>query len=84
MRNLLLGVLVLSAFSCTRKWSDKDKSEFYSGCLSSATANKDIKDPKKYCSCLLQKVVAKYPNANDAKYIKYDSTAKQLARECMK
>ncbi|MGZ3997878.1 MAG: hypothetical protein ACXVKM_09425 [Flavisolibacter sp.] len=72
------------AFSCTRKWNDKDKSEFYSGCLSSATANKDIKDPKTYCSCLLQKVEAKYPNANDAKYIKYDSTVKQLARECMK
>ncbi|MGZ3845730.1 MAG: hypothetical protein ACXVBH_06720 [Flavisolibacter sp.] len=84
MRYCLLFLLILLAFSCTRKWNDKDKSEFYSGCLSSATANKDIKDPKTYCSCLLQKVVAKYPNANDAKYIKYDSTVKQLARECMK
>ncbi|MGZ3852011.1 MAG: hypothetical protein ACXVBX_04415 [Flavisolibacter sp.] len=84
MRYCLLFLLILLAFSCTRKWNDKDKSEFYSGCLSSATANKDIKDPKNYCSCLLQKVVAKYPNANDAKYIKYDSTVKQLARECMK
>lgn len=58
-------------------------SEFYSGCLSGASKNKEIKDPKAYCNCLLQKVVAKYPNANDAKYIKYDSTIRQLAKDCL-
>jgi hypothetical protein len=84
MKILLISLLLIPAFSCKRKWNEKDKSEFYSGCLTSATANKDIKDPKTYCSCLLQKVVAKYPNANHAKYIKYDTTVKQLARECMK
>lgn len=84
MRNfflLLFCVLLLGA--CKRKWTDKDKADFYSGCLNNATKNHDIKDSKSYCSCLLQKIVAKYPNANDAKYIKYDSTAKQLARECL-
>jgi len=84
MRNLLICLVVLCAFSCARKWTDKDKSEFYSGCLNSATTNKDIKDPKSYCSCLLQKVVAKYTDANDVKYLKYDSTGRQLARDCMK
>jgi hypothetical protein len=74
----------VSLFSCKRKWTDKDKSDFYSGCLNNAVTNKDVKDPKSYCNCLLQKVVAKYPNANDAKYIKYDSTVKQLAQECLK
>jgi len=76
-------LLILSLFSCKRKWTDSDKSDFYSGCLNSAVKNKDITNAKSYCNCLLQKVVAKYPNANDAKYIKYDSTIKQLARECL-
>jgi hypothetical protein len=84
MRYLILIFLALSLFSCKRKWTDKDKADFYSGCLSSATKNKDIKDPKSYCSCLLQKVVTKYPNANDAKYIMYDSTIKRLASDCLK
>lgn len=84
MRYYFFLFMIISLISCKSKWTDKDKSDFYSGCLSSATTNKDIKDPKTYCSCLLQKVVAKYPNANDAKYIKYDSTVKVLARECLK
>jgi hypothetical protein len=83
MRNLILFLFLLLLFSCKRKWTEKDKSDFYSGCLNSAVKNKDIANPKTYCSCLLQKVVAKYPNANDGKYIKYDSTVRQLARECM-
>ena len=58
--------------------------EFYSGCLSKVATGSDIKEPKAYCNCLLQKIVAKYPNANDAKYIKYDSTIRQLARDCLK
>jgi hypothetical protein len=84
MKIVVLLLFVITAFSCKRQWNEKDKSDFYSGCLNNATTNKDIKDPKTYCSCLLQKVVAKYPNANDARYIKYDTTVKQLARDCMK
>jgi hypothetical protein len=84
MRNFILFLLPLCLSACTRKWTDKDKNDFYAGCLNSATKNTDIKNPKSYCSCLLQKVVAKYPDANDAKYIRYDSTVKQLATECLK
>jgi hypothetical protein len=84
MRKFFFLLCILSFVACERKWTDKDKSDFYSGCLSGATSNKDVKDPKSYCNCLLQKVVAKYPNAGDAKYIKYDSTVKQLAKDCLK
>jgi hypothetical protein len=84
MRNLLLFfALFLLLASCKRKWTDQDKSEFYSGCLSTAEKNKEIKNPTAYCNCLLQKVVAKYPNANDAKYIKYDTTIRKLAEACL-
>jgi len=84
MRLLIFFLCCLSFISCKRKWAEKDKADFYSGCLSSAKTNKDITNPKAYCSCLLDKVVAKYPNANDAKYIKYDSTIRQLAKDCLK
>jgi hypothetical protein len=84
MRISIVFLLALGLFSCKRKWTDKDKNDFYAGCLNNATKNADIKDPKSYCSCLLQKVVTKYPNANEAKYIRYDSTVRQLARECLK
>lgn len=85
MRNFVVILsCALLLFACKRKWTDNDKSDFYSGCLNSATRNHDIKDPKSYCSCLLEKIVAKYPNANEAKYIRYDSNAKHLATECLK
>ena len=84
MRVCVLMLLLTLLFACKRKWTAKDRSDFYSGCLSNATTNKDIKDPRSYCNCLLQKIVARYPNANDAKYIRYDSTVKQLARDCLK
>jgi hypothetical protein len=84
IRNFALLLCVFFLIACKRKWTDKDKSDFYSGCLNSAVSNKEVKNPKSYCSCLLQKVVAKYPNANDAKYIKYDSTVRELARDCLK
>jgi hypothetical protein len=83
MRICSVFLLALGLFSCKRKWTDKDKADFYSGCLNTATKATEIKDPKSYCSCLLQKVVAKYPNANNAKYIKYDSSVRQLARTCL-
>jgi len=84
MSKYVLILLFMSLFACKRKWTEKDRRDFYSGCLSSATKNKDIREPKSYCNCLLLKIVANYPNANDAKYIKYDSTARQLSRDCLR
>ena len=71
-------------FSCKTKWTEKDKSDFFAGCMNNAVTNKDIPNPKTYCNCLLQKIVGKYPNANDAKYIKYDSSVRRLSRDCLK
>lgn len=84
MKNLLPIVLLVLLFSCKRKWTEKDRSEFVSGCLSKAVIDLGQDKAKPYCNCLLQKIVAKYPNANDAKYIRYDTTVKQLAKECLK
>jgi len=84
MRIVTFVFCVVTLVACKRKWTEKDRSDFYAGCLSGARANKDVSNPKAYCSCLLEKVVATYPNANDAKYIRYDSAVRQLAKDCLK
>lgn len=83
MKSFVL-ILALAAFmSCGREWTVKDKSEFVSGCLSKAVIDVGQEKAKTYCHCLLEKVVAKYPNAKDAKYIRYDTSVRQLARACL-
>jgi len=84
MKKMALFLLAAALVSCSRPWTEKDKSEFVSGCLSAAVRGMGEDSAKRYCRCLVEKVVAKYPNANDAKYIKYDSTVKVLAQECLK
>ena len=82
MRKAFLFFAVISLFSCARKWTDKDKSEFMSGCLSHAVKGMDETKAKHYCGCLLNKMVEKYPNANDAKYVRYDTSIIRLAKYC--
>lgn len=85
MKNLLLVAALFLAVSCNRKWTEKDKSEFMSGCLSGAMRDPDIGDSlaREYCRCLLDTVVKEYPNANDAKYIKYDSAIINMSKGCL-
>lgn len=39
---------------------------------------------KSYCSCMLQKLQKRYPNAADMKYVKNDTAVHAMAIECMK
>jgi len=86
MKRLPVICILFLLTACNRKWTEKDKSEFFSGCVSSAVRDKNIGDSlaRPYCQCLLGKVVEKYPNASDAKYIRYDTTVVQLSRDCLK
>ncbi|HEU4472614.1 MAG TPA: hypothetical protein VFR58_16080 [Flavisolibacter sp.] len=85
MKSWMLFLLLLVSFaSCKRNWTDKDKAEFTSGCLNRASRDMGGDSARAYCRCLLEKVVKHYPNANDAKYIRYDSTVRQLAKDCLK
>lgn len=83
MRWAYVFMLFALLVSCKRKWTEKNRQDFYGGCLKKALSDKEIADPKQYCHCLTQKIVARYPNANDVKYIRYDSTLKKLAEECL-
>jgi hypothetical protein len=84
MQKFILIFIILFLFSCKRKWTTEDKTEFLGGCLKGALKDMTEQKAKPYCNCLLNKIVAKYPNAKDAAYIKYDSTNVQLAKECLK
>jgi hypothetical protein len=48
------------------KWSEGDREEFLSSCISSATPNVGEKQAKVYCECMLFKVEKAFPNAGDA------------------
>jgi hypothetical protein len=68
MKKLLV---ILSCFvflsSCQDGWIQEDKDAFYEACMDDA--NSWAGDPAKsklYCECVLIKVMAKYPNVNDA------------------
>jgi hypothetical protein len=82
--NIIFVGLMLCCFSCKRKWTEKNKADFVSGCLSRQVKELGIEKARAYCSCLVEKVVQKYPNANDARYIQYDSSLRQLAKDCLK
>jgi hypothetical protein len=84
LRNIFLSGLVLCCFSCKRKWTEKNKTDFVSGCMSRQVKEMGIEKARTYCSCLIEKVVQKYPNANDARYIQYDSSISRLAKDCLK
>jgi len=84
MRRIIFFLLMISCFSCKRKWTEKDKSEFLAGCLKNAVKNIGEQKAKPYCNCLLQRVIERYPNARDAPYIKYDTAIVRLAEDCLK
>jgi trans-aconitate methyltransferase len=52
--------------------------------MKGALKDMDEEKARAYCSCMLQKVQKKYPNAADAKYLKNDTAIYSMGRECMK
>ena len=83
-KKIVWVLIVLGFLSCKQKWTDKDKVEFVSGCMSKAIKDMGEVKAKAYCSCMLGKIVIKYPNANDVNYIKNDSVIVRMAKDCLK
>jgi hypothetical protein len=80
---IILSTCIL-AISCKQTWNEKNKSEFMGGCLHRQTPEMGESKAKTYCSCLLEKVMKKYPDASDLYYVGYDTTISNLAKECLK
>ena len=83
-RNYGWLLLALALASCTSEWNEKNRSEFVSGCINGAVKDMPAEKARKYCHCMLEKVMARYPNAADVIYIKNDTAMAAMAKDCLK
>ncbi len=88
MKQLLIFLFVASmAVSCKGKgskhWAQKDKDAFNSNCVNGAKASMGDDKAKAYCSCMLDKIEVKYPNAEDAGKLDMNSMT-EMAKDCLK
>lgn len=61
-----LLVMTIMMISCKGGgWSKAEKDAFVDNCVPGASENPEI-DAEKYCNCMLDKVMEKYPKAEDA------------------
>jgi hypothetical protein len=67
MKKLLPFMLLLLLGACKNTWNEDDKAAWREACTENAMkwAGSDEK-AKTYCDCVLQKMMLKYPNENDA------------------
>ncbi len=65
---LLLTILSATVIisSCTGGWSDAQRKQFVKECADAAAAGMGQEQANSYCSCMVQKLEAKYPNYTDA------------------
>ncbi|MGN6400752.1 MAG: hypothetical protein ACTHMD_09870 [Flavisolibacter sp.] len=84
MKLFLLVIFTFAFSSCKHAWTQKDKETFMGGCVNGALKEMDEAKARSYCSCMLQKLQARYPNAADMKYVKNDTAVHAMAVECMK
>ncbi len=85
MKYLIVLLIGAGCISCNRKWTDEDRKQFIGGCMSTAVADTMIGSrlAKDYCDCLVLEIERKYPDANDVQYIRFDSSARQIGRQCL-
>lgn len=65
----IIALLFLTAVfaSCKNTWSEEDKKAFYDSCTEDAkSSGTSLEKIKPYCDCVFGKIIAKYPNENDA------------------
>ena len=84
MKLFLLVILAFAFSSCKHAWTQKDKEDFVGGCVNGALKEMGEAKARSYCSCMLQKLQKRYPNAADMKYVKNDTAVHSMAKECMK
>lgn len=62
---IILLVALLSISSCKNTWSQEDKDNYMNTCLEGVNGQPSPEKAKAYCSCMLDKLVKRYPNVND-------------------
>jgi hypothetical protein len=62
--SLLASMVIIT--SCKNGWSVAERNEFVNTCAQAAAANMGQEKAKAYCSCMQQKLEAKFPKSADA------------------
>ena len=70
------------SFNSPTDWPEAEQKAFMESCVESAKGNSEV-DGKKYCSCMLEKIMNKYPNVEDAVKMTEDEIL-QMAPDCIK
>lgn len=68
MKRCIVLISILFVFnSCKNTWDGETKEMFHQSCMEDAVTWAPSKDKAKvYCDCVLEKIMAKYPDMNDA------------------
>lgn len=69
--------------SDTTKWPKEEKTAFLKSCIKGAQASMLEEQAKKYCDCMLEKVIKKYTTPSDAAKMSTEDATK-MAKECIK
>ena len=65
MRKYILIVLVI--FSSCKTWNEDDKNVYITACMNNARHWAGTEEKARtYCNCVLDKMIEKYPDENDA------------------
>ncbi|MFL5742737.1 MAG: hypothetical protein ACJ75B_21130 [Flavisolibacter sp.] len=83
MKKYFLLLISICLICCQSKWTEKNKSDLLSSCIAGATKDMGATKAKAYCQCMLEKIVRKYPNADDARYLQYDTAMRRMGKDCL-
>ena len=67
----------------SRRWASEDQEEFRKSCFENAKTGIGEAKARKYCDCMLEKVMKRYPDVNDTEKMTMGETV-ELAKECTK
>lgn len=66
-----------------RVWDDQTRAAFITNCTNESKTRMEEAAAREYCNCMLEKIVAKYPNPGDANNMTIQET-QDMARDCVK
>lgn len=64
-------------------WDEQTKAAFVANCTKESKDKMAEDAAREYCNCMLEKIVAKYPNPVDANNMTIQET-QEMARDCVK
>lgn len=84
---LALICIALASCSSNKKsqstWPDADVAAFRTECVKGAAVSMSEDIANQYCDCMLQKIMTKYPDVNNASSMTIDEMT-ELAQDCVK